>query len=363
MAGDVNFAKALLLVHPTGANGSIAVDDISPYRRKSTVNGAAQISNAQSVFNGVSLKCTGTGDYVTWENNEDIVFTASDAFTLEFFVFPTAVGGATYKRYFATSTGGSKSLFTVRETSTNVLQAIFQIGPLPSPSYLAMTSAVGMTANAWTHIAVCGDGTNIRLFKNGTSIASSAYPTQPMSIANKGIPFVAGKTASEGANEYITEISFLRGVAKYTANFTAPAAPFSDYYGRISGNIIEGLPISKWLVTATHCETGELMGIDVVTGSTYTLNCATIDPCNITLSPAIDYAWSAGKITVSGDIVVAVNPDTTPHLWQCSTRGTTGGSEPSWNLSGNTNDNTTVWAYVGALVDPVTLGPKIPSTA
>jgi hypothetical protein len=40
----------------------------------------------------------------------------------------------------------------------------------------------------------------------------------------------------------------------------------------------------------------------------------------------------------------------------------TGSSEPAWNLSGTTNDAAgIVWTYVAPLVDPVTIGPKIPA--
>jgi len=137
-----------------------------------------------------------------------------------------------------------------------------------------------------------------------------------------------------------------------------------DRYPIIAGNISESTAITDWQVTSVECKTGTSVvgGSNIFSGSTYRVHCLALTPHLVILSPKIDYAWSAAKATVLNDYVVAVNPDTTPHLWKCTTAGTTHATtEPTWNLSGTTTDNTTTWTYVAPLVDPITLGPKIPS--
>ena len=136
-----------------------------------------------------------------------------------------------------------------------------------------------------------------------------------------------------------------------------------DWYqtsGTISGNITESLDITDWMVTAYKCSNGEYNGHTYTNGTNYSINVLHLEPSHITLSPRIHYRWSASKVSTLNDFVVATVPDTTPHIWKCTTAGTTGGSEPTWNLSGTTTDNTTTWTYIAPLVDPKTLGPKIP---
>jgi hypothetical protein len=138
---------------------------------------------------------------------------------------------------------------------------------------------------------------------------------------------------------------------------------FHAYIANIAGNIIESLPITDWHVVASRCADGVWMGSAFVSGATYDIDIITLEPCNITLSPRIDYAWSADKVAAVGDYMVPSNPDAVSHLFRCDSvtgDAKTGGTQPEFNLSGTTADNNVTWAYVAPLVDPITLGPKIP---
>lgn len=78
---------------------------------------------------------------------------------------------------------------------------------------------------------------------------------------------------------------------------------------------------------------------------------------------ALYYRWLADKVNALNDFVIAVDPDSTPHIWKRTTPGTSGSSSPSWNLSGTTSDGSTIWTYVSQLpsVTTLMLGPKIPT--
>lgn len=133
--------------------------------------------------------------------------------------------------------------------------------------------------------------------------------------------------------------------------------------GSLAGNIIEGTAITDWRVTATRCDNGKEVASAVFTGTTYALACDTLSPCLITLSPKVDYAWFADKVAGNSDFVVASNPDAVPHLFKVTTPGTFAGTEANWNLSGTTTQGSAVLTYIALLVDPVTIGPKIPAPA
>ena len=66
-----------------------------------------------------------------------------------------------------------------------------------------------------------------------------------------------------------------------------------------------------------------------------------------TLHSKID-DWQASTAYVQGDIVKAVGTPSTTEYYVCSTAGTSGGSEPSFNTieAATTNDNTAVWTTV-----------------
>jgi hypothetical protein len=139
---------------------------------------------------------------------------------------------------------------------------------------------------------------------------------------------------------------------------------FSCISWGFSGNISESLSITNWRISAHSVASGAFVG-STLSGESVTAYSIRYygdsQLCNLTLSPKVDYAWSAAKSASLGDYVVAANPDATPHIWKCTTAGTTHATtEPTWNLSGTTTDNTVTWTYIAPLVNPISLGCKIP---
>lgn len=96
-----------------------------------------------------------------------------------------------------------------------------------SMTYWQHQPTVGsITFGQWYHVAVCGDGTTLRLFLNGTMISSTTHP----SWTSTSVPlFIGGLPGGTGAyfNGYIDEVRLLLGTAAYTSNFTAPTGPFT----------------------------------------------------------------------------------------------------------------------------------------
>ena len=97
-------------------------------------------------------------------------------------------------------------------------------------SSIIMTSeaaSVYATNGIWYHIAVTRSSDTYRLFVNGvlvaTVVSSDTYPQNARYVAvgnNYGF--------TSGLDGYVDEVRVTKGVARYTANFTPPAAPFQN---------------------------------------------------------------------------------------------------------------------------------------
>jgi hypothetical protein len=87
--------------------------------------------------------------------------------------------------------------------------------------------------NAWTHVAVTRQGNTFRVFYNG---ALSLTVTSSLTTATPGIGYIgtANTGTSEFFNGYIDEFRLTKGVARYTASFTVPDAPYPNSFGAAS---------------------------------------------------------------------------------------------------------------------------------
>ena len=84
---------------------------------------------------------------------------------------------------------------------------------------------VGSIVNAWHHFAICSDGTNLNFFKDGVLLTSATRAGSV--ITDASTPFYLGGDTNFCWKGRITDLHILKGVAKYTANFTAPSARLS----------------------------------------------------------------------------------------------------------------------------------------
>jgi hypothetical protein len=146
----------------------------------------------------------------------------------------------------------------------------------------------------------------------------------------------------------------------------APDRVFAVIDLKFSGNITESLAITNWRIVATRCLDGSLLGtvLSGEAGSSYSIQALTKHACNLTISPKIDYTWTASRVVVLNDYCVPTAPDTTQKLYKATSIGSspnhTGSTEPTWPSSSTVADGDITWTYIADLVDPKTIGPKIP---
>ena len=172
--------------------------------------GNAQISTAQSKFGGSSMYFDGSGDYLIIPDSAEFDFGTGN-FTIEAWVYHTISSG-TSQAYFTHATGG----FGFSRNNAGALVA-------SQASVADITSGGSIPLNAWTHIAVCRTGTSLSIFINGTAASTVTNNTN---FNGTTAPQVGAAGGSLLMNGYINDLRITKGVARYTANFTPPTAPF-----------------------------------------------------------------------------------------------------------------------------------------
>lgn len=258
MACDPYRSSVVLALHMDGTNGSTTFTDSSPSAKTVTANGNAQISTAQSKFGGASAYFDGTGDYLSVASSTDLEFGASD-FTVEFLVrIDSSSGQSTILAHRASDiTQGPLAIF--RPSGTTNLRLYLSTG---TSSWNILNG--GVVANAlgtgvWKHIAICRNGSTFTAFVDGvSSIIGSSSATIASSSADWSI---GGDLNNNYFAGYIDDLRITKGVARYTANFTAPTAAYPDNQCVISGVVKDASGnLAERLVRAYLRSSGKLLG-------------------------------------------------------------------------------------------------------
>jgi hypothetical protein len=215
---DPVFNNVSLLLHGNGTNGSTTITDNSPTPKTVTAVGNAQISTAQSKFGGASIAFDGTGDYLTVPASNDFEF--SKDLTCEAFIFL----GSGYLSATRTIFSQRPSGFSFRVSSTGQLYAFSASGGNGD----AVTGTTVLSELTWYHVACTRTNGIFTIWLNGVSEGSgSAF----LGTLPSGNNLSIGRRPDNNSDfflGYMDEVRITKGVARYTANFTPPAAPFPD---------------------------------------------------------------------------------------------------------------------------------------
>ena len=162
----------------------------------------------------------GTGDYLVGPNQPWLNFGTGD-FTIECWVRfnSTATAVMIVTTNYNSTTGAGGWAFIYRGDISSLSLSV--------NANVAYTKAWSPSTGAWYHIAVTRSGTDLKLFVDGTQIGTTS--TSSDNIAGATTLVVAGKLAGGTnlvLNGFIDDLRITRGVARYTANFTAPTITF-----------------------------------------------------------------------------------------------------------------------------------------
>ena len=216
---DQYYNSCSLLCHFDTINSAGRFIDNSRNNFVITSSGNVGLSTSQYKFGGSSGLFDGTADYLTTKSDSSFGFGTGD-YTIEAWVYPTSIRNGENLIYATDVTGG---------TSFGFNQTQVYIGARGVAYDLQVTYTV--VANVWTHLAATRQSGTVRIFANGSLISSGTVtrncPQGPGVIGD--YPTLTGN----GLTGYIDELRVTKGVARYTANFTPPNAPFPNSRAQI----------------------------------------------------------------------------------------------------------------------------------
>jgi hypothetical protein len=222
-------SQVSLLLHGDGANGSTTITDNSPSPKTVTAVGNAQISTAQSKFGGASIAFDGAGDGAIISTGLTDFTMSANTYTLEAWIRPSAVSGF---RPIISITALNTSFFG----EINLIlsdTALFANTRSDTGSGFPGVSITGGTvsANTWYHVALSVNGGSAKIYLDGTQVGTTTTFTAPtFTVFGVGVGAFGNQfsISSQSFNGYIDDVRITKGIARYTSNFTPPAAPFPD---------------------------------------------------------------------------------------------------------------------------------------
>lgn len=331
-ANDPHFGNVVALLH---------MDDLG----LTDVKGRAVSKNYGVVRSALQAKWGGysasfvTAGYLQLAASSDWFF-GTDAFTIECWVYiagNSATDGSGYRNAqlwtnMSTSYGGFglQIMGSGSTTGTGVGWEDKYGG-----SNIGASWNTTVSQGAWHHVAVCREagGSNLYLCLDGAVQTSAITGGGSRSL---GSPSYAAQIGGQPGvtnwnrylNGYIDDFRITRSVARYTANYTPPAAPFPDYGRYVAGALTEETPHTEFRIRAHRLDTGALLNEVIATGSAYEVPCCPVasradytGPVMILAHPRMGTIWAAKTQKFVGDYVVPTNPADTPYVYQCTAAG------------------------------------------
>lgn len=182
--------------------------------------GSAQVNTTIVKYGTGSISFNGTTDYIISapRSNVNNAFGTGN-FTVELWVYPTAF--ASYKSIYGNSNGITA---TGWHCGLNASGNVF----IYSNSAFKVTSSNTLTLNAWNHVAIVRNGSAVTIYIGGTSGGTWTLTTETFTDGYCFLGVTPGLT-SEFYSGYMDDIRITKGYARYTANFTPPAAAFPNF--------------------------------------------------------------------------------------------------------------------------------------
>ena len=232
--GDEYFANVVFLASFDGADEATAFTEESSNAAVATFGSAAQLDTAQKMFGTASALFTkGTNDYVTFPDIGAYDLTDGD-FTIEGWV-----------RWEDIPTNSQQQSFLGQwdnaDTGKSWILDLWNNSGIATWRFLHSTDGTTTIADVdivwpaqpdtWYHFAVARDGTNLRVFIDGTQIGSTYDIGTQTLFASPDTLTLGGMNSDPSPSilpfgGWLDEVRITVGVARYTANFTAPSEAF-----------------------------------------------------------------------------------------------------------------------------------------
>jgi hypothetical protein len=165
-----------------------------------------------------SVLFNGSNQYLSVASNAAFGFGASD-YTIEFWTYYPPISNTNGKMVIDSRPTATNGNYWIFGTSNNGILSFY-----PGPGGTTITDTVART-NQWVHYAVSRLGSSLKLFANGTQVASTTDSSTTLAsgllIGANAFRDIASDTYWSG---YISNVRILKGTALYTSNFTPSTA-------------------------------------------------------------------------------------------------------------------------------------------
>ena len=181
--------------------------------------GNAQIDTTTKKYGTGSLEFDGTGDRLVFPSTPDLQLGTGN-FTIEGWVYraDTNIRGVFQ---LSGTAGGLQPNTTTNLALGSDTGAVWRIYANNS----AYNSATTWSINTWYHFALVRNSGTTTLYINGTSVISQA---DTVNYTGQNLCVGGFYDTTFLMNGFIDDLRITKGVARYTANFTPPAAAFQD---------------------------------------------------------------------------------------------------------------------------------------
>jgi Concanavalin A-like lectin/glucanases superfamily len=223
-AGGGVDADCVLLLHCDGVDAATTFPDSSPHNHIMTRAGV-KVDTSQSKFSGASAQFQGTkGQWIQTGDSPDWDFAAGD-WTIDLWVYFASVSvESTLVCQWSQSLGNGAWLLRRTPGTPGRLQLDYRNSAGTQNFVYANWNP---SAATWYHIAVVRTGNVVKFFVDGAQLgADSPFA---VTLYNSGNSLSIGDYADGGISQHdgwMDEIRISK-VARWTANFTPPTAPYS----------------------------------------------------------------------------------------------------------------------------------------
>ena len=218
-------------LHMDGSDGSTTFTDQAG--KTWTAFGDAQIDTAESKFGGASGLFDGTGDYITTPDNSDFELGPSD-FTIEGWFraagYPNNDAGSYTSSMISKDKAGDRGFYFYLDGTSSSFTGIGFVAFSDNSTFGIAVSSSTIALNTWYHVAVCRNGSDLRIFLDGvTQYTSGVWST---TVQDTTGPLTMGAQNYDATykgeyNGHLDDWRLTRS-ALYTGDFTPPASAFPN---------------------------------------------------------------------------------------------------------------------------------------
>lgn len=229
--GDSDFDSVGLLADFQGADAATSYTELSNNGYSATFVGDAQLDTAQFKFGSSSLLLDGTGDYVTFPNQDDWNFGSGD-FTVDIWVRP-AVDLDTNNHVLISwwNDAANRNGWVIQAFGGNLLFGYSTNGSTSTDT--ATVTGLTWDPNTWYLISWVRSGTTMYMFRDGVLLDTYAAGSDTIFDANTELWIGALNLSGplRPWNGHIGEVRITKGVARYTSTFTVPTEAYPTSSG------------------------------------------------------------------------------------------------------------------------------------